>query len=88
MVFHNNFNLRSPTVKLNSSKLILERQSYAQLVSGCYCSPYLGPQCPEAAESSTEELPTMSSCSWRSRSLSSCQTQENVEAIPILPYLI
>lgn len=88
MVFHNNFNLHSATVKLNSSKLILERQSYAQLVSGCHYSPFLGPQCLEAAESSTEGLPTMSSSSWRSRSLSSCQTQENVEAVSILTYLI
>ena len=88
MVFHNNFNVHSATVKLNSSKLILERESYAQLISGCHYSLQLGPQCLEAAESSTEGLPTTSSSSWRSRSLSSCQTQENVKAIPILTYLI
>ena len=86
MVFHNNFNLHSATVKLNRSKLILERQPYAQLVSGGHYSPYLGPQCLEAAESSTEGLP-ITRC-WRSRRLSSCQTQEKVEAIPILTYFI
>ena len=87
MVFHNNFNLHSATVKLNRSKLILERQPYAQLVSGCHYSPYLGPQCLEAAESSTEGLPTTSNSSWRSRRLSSCQTQEKVDPHPDIFHL-
>ena len=55
MVFHNNFNVHSATVKLNSSKLILERESYAQLISGCHYSLQLGPQCLEAAESPNHE---------------------------------